>query len=344
MNVPSVRWMTWSASSLHCELDVPRTRSLQQQRPVARHLQAHDSLAPLGLEARAVLRRLGHPGPAVLERPLVRLGRLALGVHLLGAGVVVIGVAAAQQLVDGGLVARAALRLEIRRVRAADLGAFVPRRCRASGSRAGSAPAPPRRCAADRCRRCAACTCRRAAARYSQLNSAVRTPPMCRKPVGLGANRVRGGVTMTLVPGSGVLPASSKHDETSAGGEDHPFGQAELHLPRLEIRGDHDLATDEHRRIGIVGAQAGENLAQAALAEIDHQLEQFVGPGNDLRGLDEPDAQVDLAEIVDGNFGWRFDRRCLLRRFGFHRSLASRRPPLPSIPPSPCPRSSPSCP
>ena len=26
---------------------------------------------------------------------------------------------------------------------------------------------------------------------YSQENSAVRTPPMCRKPVGLGAKRVR---------------------------------------------------------------------------------------------------------------------------------------------------------
>ena len=28
---------------------------------------------------------------------------------------------------------------------------------------------------------------------YSQLNSAVRSPPICKKPVGLGAKRVRTG-------------------------------------------------------------------------------------------------------------------------------------------------------
>ena len=126
MNEPSARWMTWSASSIQANSTVPRTRSAQQELPVARHLQAHDVLAPLGLEARALFGRGRHPGPAVLELPLFALGGLALGVHLLGGGVVVVGVAAAQQLVDGGLVARAALRLEVRRERAADLGPFVP--------------------------------------------------------------------------------------------------------------------------------------------------------------------------------------------------------------------------
>ncbi len=31
---------------------------------------------------------------------------------------------------------------------------------------------------------------------YSQLNSAVRTPPMCSRPVGLGAKRVMTGLDM----------------------------------------------------------------------------------------------------------------------------------------------------
>src|SRR6266851_5064037 len=37
--------------------------------------------------------------------------------------------------------------------------------------------------------------CRRA---YSQQNNAVRNPPMCKKPVGLGANRVRTVMNLDL--------------------------------------------------------------------------------------------------------------------------------------------------
>ena len=109
---------------------------------------------------------------------------------------------------------------------------------------------------------------------------------MCRKPVGLGANRVRGGHQVILSPGSGAVRGVVEGDDAPpAGGEDHPFGQAELHLARLQVGDDHDLAADEHRRIGVVGAQAGEDLAQAAFAEVDHQLQQLVGAGHQLRRL-----------------------------------------------------------
>ena len=56
-----------------------------------------------------------------------------------------------------------------------------------------------------------------------------------------------------LSPGCGASGPSSKVDDAvraiaAAAREDHPLGQAELHLPRLQV-GDHDHAlADEHRR------------------------------------------------------------------------------------------------
>src|SRR5215472_11017924 len=97
----------------------------------------------------------------------------------------------------------------------------------------------------------------------SQLNSAERTPPMCRKPVGDGAKRSRTLMSRNLVARLGALVGAQRH---LARGEDHAFRQAELHLPRLQVR-DHDHAPpDEHRRIGIARAQPGEDLPVAALA------------------------------------------------------------------------------
>jgi hypothetical protein len=157
--------LTWSASSLHGELDGAAHEILEQQLPGARHLQADDVLAPLASKRARAARRLAIQVRLYWNWRLSALGGLALAVHLLGAGVVVVGVAAAQELVDRRLVAGAALRLEIGRERAADLRAFVPVEAEPAEPVEESARAPPRRCAAGQCRRCAGRICRRAAAR-----------------------------------------------------------------------------------------------------------------------------------------------------------------------------------
>src|SRR5262245_12664104 len=80
----------------------------------------------------------------------------------------------------------------------------------------------------------------------SQLNSAVRTPPMCRNPVGLGANRVRGeevvvmGWSGDLVAGGGSAFAVVEGDDAvgaalAARREDHPLRQPELHLAWFQV-------------------------------------------------------------------------------------------------------------
>ena len=73
-----------------------------------------------------LLRRLGHEAAAIEKRPLFLLGRLALGLQFFGRGVVAIGQAGRQQFRHGRLILRQPLRLIIRRMRAADFGAFVP--------------------------------------------------------------------------------------------------------------------------------------------------------------------------------------------------------------------------
>ena len=195
MNEPSVRWMTWSASSLQANSTVAAHEILQHAASLARHLEAHDALAPLGLEAGAVGvgRRRPTSGctgtaasrarPPCVRRPSPRASR-SRGRR---------GRCEAARRPPPGIWRCAATGSRARRDRRSR--GLRPSRAPASESRGGSAPARPRRCAAGRCRRCAARTCPPCRREYSQLNRAVRTPPMCRNPVGLGANRVRGGVT-----------------------------------------------------------------------------------------------------------------------------------------------------
>ena len=64
-----------------------------------------------------------------------------------------------------------------------------PSRARASAGRRGSARRSPASSARGRCPRCAARARPAAPRASSQLNSAVRAPPMCRAPVGDGAKR-----------------------------------------------------------------------------------------------------------------------------------------------------------
>ena len=194
MNEPSERWMTWSASSLQANSTVPRTRSFSSELPGARHLQAHDVLAALRpRSARASSGVLGHPGAAVLElaacrarppcarRPSPRRWR-------------------SRDRRARGAAARRRRPGSARRAATGSTGAYGPptsgpssqsRPSQRKPCRIGASAASTLRCwSVSSMRRTYLPPCRRA---KSQLNSAVRTPPMCRKPVGLGANRVRGG-------------------------------------------------------------------------------------------------------------------------------------------------------
>ncbi len=93
---------------------------------LARHLQPDHRLAALALEAAPVGVGLRHERAAVDEAFLGRLRGLALGLQLLGRGVIVVRQPGVQQRVDGCLVETVALRLVIRSRVAADLRALVP--------------------------------------------------------------------------------------------------------------------------------------------------------------------------------------------------------------------------
>jgi hypothetical protein len=92
--------------------------------------------------------------------------------QLLLAAVAAVGFARGQQLFDDVLVPVEALRLKE--------GTFVVIGWMASGVERSRSVSSMRRMNCPAWRRA-----------YSQQKSAVRSPPMCKKPVGLGANRVR---------------------------------------------------------------------------------------------------------------------------------------------------------
>src|SRR5262249_46375682 len=94
--------------------------------PLPGHLQAHDALTTLGLEAGAGRGGLGHPAAAVAVGLLRLVCSLPLYPQLVHGRVVPIGQALLDPRADSGLVARQFLRLVIRSVRPSDLCAFVP--------------------------------------------------------------------------------------------------------------------------------------------------------------------------------------------------------------------------
>jgi hypothetical protein len=108
------------------ERDVAANEVVEAALTFARHLEPHDALAALGLEALGVGGRRREPSAAVEERALVFLCSRPLGLNLLGRRVVAVRVARLEQASHGRAVRGAALRLEVRRVRPADVGAFVP--------------------------------------------------------------------------------------------------------------------------------------------------------------------------------------------------------------------------
>src|SRR5207248_591389 len=86
-----------------------------------------------------------------------------------------------------------------------------------------------------------------------------------------------------------------------AAGQHHAFRYTELHLARREIGNDDDELADE--RFGrVVRLDAGEDVALAERAQIDRQPQQLVGAVDAFRLIDARDAQVDLGEVVDGDF------------------------------------------
>src|SRR4029079_15928124 len=87
----------------------------------------------------------------------------------------------------------------------------------------------------------------------------------------------------------------------AARGEQHALGFAEAHLARLQV-GDHDRKTADELGGIVCRLDAGEHLAGFG-ADVELQLEQLLR-AFDVFGTDNPgDAQIDFAEIVDGNGG-----------------------------------------
>ena len=180
-HVPSARWTTWSCSRAQSNSTSAADQVVEHQRPFAGHLQPHDGLAALGLEA-----GLRRPASRPSSGGCRRNGRFSRSAASRSAwissvrGVVAVGMAAGQQLLDRRLVAVQPLRLVVRRVRPADLGPFVPVDAQPAEAVRGSAASASStfRCwSVSSIRRMNCPPCCRA---NSQLNRAVRTPPMCR--------------------------------------------------------------------------------------------------------------------------------------------------------------------
>ena len=86
----------------------------------------------------------------------------------------------------------------------------------------------------------------------------------------------------------------------AAGGDDHAFADAELHLPRGEIgRADHQPADEVFRLVHAF--DAGEDRAAIVAAEAEREFQQLLRPGH-VFGRDYPgDAKIDLGEFVEAD-------------------------------------------
>ena len=82
-----------------------------------------------------------------------------------------------------------------------------------------------------------------------------------------------------------------------AGCADHTLRQTKLHLARGQV-GNHDGEPANQCFRGVSGFDAGEYGA-GFVAQIEGQLEQFVGAFNMFGVGDAGDAQVDFGEVVD---------------------------------------------
>ena len=81
-------------------------------------------------------------------------------------------------------------------------------------------------------------------------------------------------------------------------GEHHALGQAEFHLARRQV-GDHRRQAADQVFRAIRRLDAGEHGARPIVADVERELEQFVGAVDVLGVDDSRDAQIDLVEFVD---------------------------------------------
>ena len=155
-------------------------RSSIRQAPSRGILSRTTAVRPSASKRRAVRRRVGPPTPAGDVRSLRGFGLGTLGLDLLGPRVVAVGVAAGEQPLDRRLVERAAAATgstarTVRRPRRPSSQSIPSQR---KPSRIGASASARLRCASvSSTRRTNVPPWRRA---KSQLNSAVRTPPMWR--------------------------------------------------------------------------------------------------------------------------------------------------------------------
>ena len=99
---------------------------------------------------------------------------------------------------------------------------------------------------------------------------------------------------------------------------------------RRQVRHDHHFAS--HQSLRFVGhGDAGHDAARLRLADIDVQMQEFVGAFHGSGGLHQPHAQVHFSEIVDGDLGaiTRLGRRFGWRGLAEHSPAGARTPALP---------------
>ncbi len=85
-----------------------------------------------------------------------------------------------------------------------------------------------------------------------------------------------------------------------AGGQDHAFGDAELHLARRQVGNVQGQATFELTRLRVGALDAGEDVA-LGIADVQGQAQELVGAFDEFGLFDQGDAQVDLGEGVEIN-------------------------------------------
>src|SRR5580698_3166365 len=93
-----------------------------------------------------------------------------------------------------------------------------------------------------------------------------------------------------------------------AGGDDHAVGFDAAEFARGEVGDDDDFAVDQFFWL-VELRDAGADLADFG-ADVDGELEQFVGADDALGGFDLADAHLDFDEIVDTDTLHAFGRGC----------------------------------
>ena len=123
--------------------------------------------------------------------------------------------------------------------------------------------------------------------------------------IGEGAARLsapRGGIyfrraptgTSSRKPASTGLPSGPAEAATIM-----PLDSTPRSLRGCEIHDHDDFAPDQLLRL-VGRGDAGDDLAHF-VADIHHQLQQFVGTGDALGRFHQADAHLDLGEIVDAD-------------------------------------------